>query len=84
MVMEFVDHDVRALMQVCCSLSTGATPFLCLVFFVDFSQRMPRHFSTAECKCLLQQLLAGVAHLHAHWVIHRDLKASNLLYASDG
>lgn len=30
------------------------------------------------------QLLAGVAYLHEHWVLHRDLKTSNLLYANDG
>jgi cell division cycle 2-like protein len=29
-------------------------------------------------------LLAGVAHLHDNWVIHRDLKTSNLLYSSGG
>ena len=40
--------------------------------------------SQAEVKCLLQQLLAGVAHLHARWVIHRDLKPSNLLLDNAG
>jgi serine/threonine protein kinase len=32
----------------------------------------------------MQQLLEGVAYLHEHWVIHRDLKTSNLLYSNTG
>ena len=30
------------------------------------------------------QLLQAVAYLHDHWVTHRDLKLSNLLYTNDG
>ena len=26
----------------------------------------------------MQQLLRGIAYLHEHWVLHRDLKTSNL------
>ncbi len=42
------------------------------------------HFITAEVKCLMQQLLSGVAHLHKHWYIHRDIKSSNVLYGLGG
>lgn len=35
-------------------------------------------------KCLLRQLLEGVEHLHDNWVIHRDLKTSNILYNNAG
>jgi cell division cycle 2-like protein len=41
-------------------------------------------FSVAEMKCLLKQLLRGVAHLHRRWVIHRDLKTSNVLLTNNG
>ncbi|GAB2289409.1 hypothetical protein Dimus_023718 [Dionaea muscipula] len=36
-------------------------------------------FSQSEAKCLMLQLLDGVKYLHDHWVLHRDLKTSNLL-----
>ena len=36
-------------------------------------------FNLAEIKTLMMQLLAGCAYLHGEWVIHRDLKTSNLL-----
>jgi cell division cycle 2-like len=35
-------------------------------------------------KCLLQQLLRAVAHLHDNWILHRDLKTSNLLLSHRG
>jgi len=41
-------------------------------------------FSTAQVKCLFAQLLSGLEHLHGRWVLHRDLKTSNLLYGSRG
>ena len=48
MVMEFVDHDLKALMD-----------------------RMPHPFAPSEVKCLMRQLLHGVAHMHKHWLMHR-------------
>ena len=32
----------------------------------------------------MRQLIAGVAYLHDNWVIHRDLKTSNILYNNKG
>ena len=43
-----------------------------------------QQFSIGQIKCLMQQLLEGVAFLHHRWVIHRDLKTSNLLYSNNG
>ena len=59
--MEFLEHDLRTLME-----------------------DMKGPFLGAEVKCVLQQLLRGVAHLHANWVLHRDLKTANLLLSNKG
>ncbi|CAE7503545.1 CDKG-2 [Symbiodinium natans] len=41
-------------------------------------------FAVAEMKCLLVQLLRGVGHLHQCWILHRDLKTSNILLDKKG
>ena len=47
-------------------------------------ETMPAPFSTPEVKCLTRQLLSGVAYLHDNWVLHRDLKTSNVLVNNRG
>lgn len=37
-----------------------------------------------EVKTLMIQLLRGVKHLHDNWILHRDLKTSNLLLSHAG
>nr|XP_014349921.1 PREDICTED: cyclin-dependent kinase 11A [Latimeria chalumnae] len=37
-----------------------------------------------EVKTLMIQLLRGVRHLHDNWILHRDLKTSNLLLSHAG
>eukprot|EP00741_Cyanophora_paradoxa_P006487 tig00001003_g6280.t1 len=61
MVMEFMEHDLKSLME-----------------------GMKQPFTTAEVKCLLLQLLEGIAALHDNWILHRDLKTSNLLMDNAG
>lgn len=61
MVMEFMPHDLKVLLD---------------------EQRTP--FTVSEVKCLACQLLAGCAYLHANWVLHRDLKTSNVLVNNRG
>lgn len=41
-------------------------------------------FSIGEIKSLMQQLLEGVKYLHDNWVLHRDLKTSNILLNCEG
>lgn len=45
---------------------------------------MPQPFLASEVKTLLLQLASGVAYLHDRWVLHRDLKTSNLLLNNRG
>lgn len=45
---------------------------------------MPEPFLQSEIKTLLLQLLSAVAHCHNNWILHRDLKTSNLLMNNRG
>jgi len=45
---------------------------------------MPEPFLASEVKTILLQLASGVAYLHDNWIIHRDLKTSNLLLNNRG
>ncbi|XP_025081014.1 cyclin-dependent kinase 11B-like isoform X2 [Pomacea canaliculata] len=60
-VMDYVEHDLKSLME------TLKSPFL-----------------VGEVKTLMKQLLRAVAHLHDNWILHRDLKTSNLLLSHKG
>ncbi|EIE19964.1 Pkinase-domain-containing protein [Coccomyxa subellipsoidea C-169] len=61
MVMEYMEHDLKALQD-----------------------SMSKPFTVSEVKCLMRQLFAGIAYLHDNWVLHRDLKTSNILYSNRG
>lgn len=41
-------------------------------------------FKEAEIKCLMLQLFHGVKYLHDRFIVHRDLKVSNLLLTGKG
>lgn len=45
---------------------------------------MPEPFLSSEIKRLLLQLTSGLAYLHDNWILHRDLKTSNLLLNNRG
>ncbi|KAF8362638.1 cdk-11.1 [Pristionchus pacificus] len=59
LVMEFVEHDMKSLMET--------------------MNRNNKSFKMGEVKTLMMQLLRGMDHLHNLWILHRDLKSSNLL-----
>ena len=63
-VMDFVEHDMKALMET--------------------MRQKEQHFLPGEVKCLMKQLLSAIAHLHDNWILHRDLKTSNLLLSHNG
>ncbi|KAI8809110.1 kinase-like domain-containing protein, partial [Cladochytrium replicatum] len=46
------------------------------------SQKSP--FLQSEIKTIMLQLLSAVATLHQNWIVHRDLKTSNLLMNNQG
>ncbi|KAF5377502.1 hypothetical protein D9615_005265 [Tricholomella constricta] len=45
---------------------------------------MPSPFLQSETKTLMLQLLSAVGHCHSNWILHRDLKTSNLLMNNRG
>jgi len=63
-VMDFVEHDMKALMET--------------------MRQKNQVFLPGEVKCLMEQLLNAIAHLHDNWILHRDLKTSNLLLSHHG
>jgi cell division cycle 2-like len=76
------DADLRVFGFRACSI------FLVLEFLEhdlkSILEDMPQPFLASEVKTLLLQLASGVAYLHDHWVLHRDLKTSNLLLNNRG
>lgn len=69
------------------------TPSLSGIFIVmeyldhdlkSLMEDMPNPFLLSEAKTLMIQLLSAVACLHRNWIIHRDLKTSNLLMNNRG
>ena len=45
---------------------------------------MQTPFSESQVKCLTIQLFRGLKYLHANFIVHRDLKVSNLLMTDKG
>ncbi|CAK5072830.1 unnamed protein product [Meloidogyne enterolobii] len=64
LVMEYVEHDLKSL--------------------IELMKSRQKKWTIPQVKTLLQQLLSGIEHMHDQYVIHRDLKTSNLLLSHRG
>ncbi|KHJ89403.1 kinase domain protein [Oesophagostomum dentatum] len=51
---------------------------------MDTMHKRGKRFTFGEQKTLMRQLLSGLKHLHDNWILHRDLKTSNLLFSHKG
>jgi len=45
---------------------------------------MQAPFSESQVKCIMLQVLRGLRYLHRNFIVHRDLKVSNLLMTDKG
>ncbi len=45
---------------------------------------MQSPFSESQVKCIMAQVLRGLRYLHSNFIVHRDLKVSNLLLTDKG
>ena len=55
-----------------------------MAYLLDSMHSKNLFFKPPEVKSLLSQLLNGINFLHSNFIIHRDLKMSNLLITDDG
>ena len=45
---------------------------------------MQKPFSESQVKCIMLQVFRGLQYLHENFIVHRDLKVSNLLLTNKG
>ncbi|UYV81180.1 CDK10 [Cordylochernes scorpioides] len=53
-----------------------------LATLLDSKERTP--FTESHIKCIMLQVLTGLDYLHSNFIVHRDLKVSNLLLTDKG
>ncbi|KAK3313790.1 kinase-like domain-containing protein [Apodospora peruviana] len=90
-ILKDCDHrNVLKLQEVVVGQDTSKIESIFLVLdFIEHDLKsiledMPEPFLASEVKTLLLQLSAGVNYLHDNWILHRDLKTSNLLLNNRG
>eukprot|EP01129_Flabellula_baltica_P005203 TRINITY_DN1863_c1_g1_i5.p2 TRINITY_DN1863_c1_g1~~TRINITY_DN1863_c1_g1_i5.p2 ORF type:complete len:400 (-),score=78.65 TRINITY_DN1863_c1_g1_i5:1437-2636(-) len=89
---EFTHRNIVKLLDVVTNDHGEGLPSLYLVFeYIDrdlanLVNDMPSShwFDLSQIKCLFQQLLEGVHYLHKHDILHRDIKAANILISESG
>lgn len=62
--------------------------FLCLEYceqdLASLIDNITKGFTESQVKCIFKQVVTGLDYLHSNFIIHRDLKVSNLLMNDKG
>ena len=69
-VMDFVAHDFKTLLD--------------CAYDGQEERDLDGAFTVSEIKTIMLQLFRGVAYLHENWLVHRDIKTTNLLFSHEG
>ena len=71
-VMDYIEHEIKSLVEQSYELMSAPK--------AEGVVMNPSYLlTTVEIKCIMKQLLKGVMYMHEKWIMHRDLKTSNLL-----
>lgn len=84
----FGHENIVSIREVVCTNSVPPAFFIAMEFVPQdlrsVLDRQKAPFSVPEAKSLVKQLLQAIKVLHHHWILHRDLKTTNLLLTEDG
>eukprot|EP01083_Nonionella_stella_P050129 133437_1 len=87
-ILQNLDHcNIVSLREVVRSTNIG---YIFLVFeyyqhdLASLMDSQSVRFTISEMKCIVLQLLSAIEYAHAHFVIHRDIKLSNILLNNNG
>merc|ERR1712154_724056 len=87
-ILQNLDHpNIVRLREVVRSSDIGYIFLVFEYFEHDLASLMDSNlysFSISEIKCIVIQLLSAIKYAHRHFVIHRDIKLSNILLNSNG
>eukprot|EP01084_Bolivina_argentea_P234990 395552_1 len=72
MVMDYAANDIQSIMH------NNAT------YCDTTNTKIKWYWPIDHAKCLMFQLLTGLSYLHTQFILHRDLKTSNLLLSNNG
>lgn len=75
---------ISRLLILCVLFSMFLVMEYCEQDLASLLDNMQSPFTENQIKCILIQLFKGLRHLHRNFIVHRDLKVSNLLMTDKG
>ncbi|UYV76257.1 CDK9 [Cordylochernes scorpioides] len=94
-ILQLLKHEnVVNLIEICCSKATNHNRYNKSTFYLVFDfcdhdlagllSNVNVKFSLGEIKKVMQQLLNGLYFIHSNKILHRDMKAANILITKTG